>query len=83
MGVLSDPALDRLAESCLDQLVVTDTIPMSITLSDPRAAKLKVLPIAPMLAGAIQFVHMGLSLAALFRNDDPIKMAASIKWDSL
>lgn len=82
-GVLSDPALDRLAESCLDQLVVTDTIPMSITLSDPRAAKLKVLPIAPMLAGAIQFVHKGLSLAALFRNDDPIKMAASIKWDSL
>jgi hypothetical protein len=56
---------------------------MSITLSDPRAAKLKVLPIAPMLAGAIQFVHKGLSLAALFRNDDPIKMAASIKWDSL
>ena len=82
-GVLSDPALDRLAESCLDQLIVTDTIPMSITLSDPRAGKLKVLPIAPMLAGAIQFVHRGLSLAALFRNDDPIQMAASIKWDSL
>ena len=48
---------DRIAESCLEQLIVTDTIPMANTKQDLRAAKVKVLPIAPMLAEAIRSVH--------------------------
>ena len=80
-GVFSEPALDRIAESCLEQLIVTDTIPMQHTCADPRAEKIKVLPIAPMLAEAIRTVHNGESLGALFHHNDPSRMAGGIIWD--
>ena len=48
--VLSGPAIDNIANSALDQLVVTDTIPLSE--AGRACANIRVLSLAPMLAEA-------------------------------
>ncbi len=63
-AVLSGNALERIAGSSLEELVVTDTIPV------PRAAqcpKLKVLTVAPLIAEAIKRIHGEDSISSLFR----------------
>jgi ribose-phosphate pyrophosphokinase len=62
--VLSGPAVARLRESKIDQLVVTDTIPLR-----PEAIgldKITVLPVASLLAEAIQRTHDEASISSLF-----------------
>src|SRR5204863_2200891 len=59
--VLSGGAIDRLAASRLDKLLVTDTI--SIPAASP---KIEVLSVAPLLAEAITRIHDGRSVSALF-----------------
>ena len=63
-AVLSGPAVGRLAESTLDELVVTDTIPLGAEMS--RLKKITVLPVAPLLAEAIQRTHDEASISSLF-----------------
>ncbi len=73
-AVLSGPAIDRIANSRLKQLVVTDTIPLreaaqKLTLpgSDPEILpKLKLLTIAGLLGAAIESIHMETSVSSLF-----------------
>ena len=60
-GILSDPATERLAQSPVSEVVVTDTLPITSTL-----AKLTVLPIAPLLATAIHEVFTDGSVTRLF-----------------
>jgi ribose-phosphate pyrophosphokinase len=62
--VLSGPASARLAESCISQVVVTDTIP----LSEECAAndKIKVVSVAPIFAEAIRAIHHHDSVSRLF-----------------
>ncbi len=60
-GILSDPATQRLADSPISEVVVTDTLPISSTLE-----KLTVLPIAPLLATAIREVFTDGSVTRLF-----------------
>jgi len=62
--VLSGPAVERISNSQLTELVVTNTIPLS-----PAAAacsKIRVLSIAQLLARAIQSIHEGGSISTLF-----------------
>ncbi|MCQ4088955.1 ribose-phosphate diphosphokinase [Saccharibacillus sp. JS10] len=61
--VLSGPAMDRLENSPLKEVIVTDTIP--ITHPNPTN-KLKVLSVAPLLGEAIIRVHEELSISKLF-----------------
>ncbi len=63
-AVLSGPAIERIANSRLEQVVVTDTIP----LREPaqKLAKLKVLSIAGLLGAAIESIHMETSVSTLF-----------------
>ena len=63
-GILSGPAVQRIVESPLRELVVTDTIPLP---EEKRSPQIKVLSIAPMLADAIRNIHTGQSVGALFR----------------
>jgi ribose-phosphate pyrophosphokinase len=74
-AVLSGPAIDRIANSRLEQLVVTDTIPLreaaqKLTLPRSDAAqklpKIKVLTIAGLLGAAIESIHMETSVSTLF-----------------
>jgi ribose-phosphate pyrophosphokinase len=63
-GVLSGPAIDRLRDSPIRELVITDTIPL------PPAKQLPiitVISVASLFAEAIQRIHSGGSVGALFR----------------
>ncbi|MDQ2960100.1 MAG: ribose-phosphate pyrophosphokinase [Candidatus Dormibacteraeota bacterium] len=67
-GVLTDGALTRLHEAPIDEICITDTIPLhgpARNLDDhPR---LRVLSVAPLIAEAIVRVHEGRSVSELFR----------------
>ena len=62
--VLSGPAVSRIVESCLEEVVVTDTIPL------PEAArasgKFTVLSVARLLGEAIKRIHNSDSVSSLF-----------------
>ena len=62
--VLSGPAVQRLRESKLDELIVTDTIPLRREASELK--KITVLPVAPLLAEAIRRTHDEASISSLF-----------------
>ncbi|MBS1170526.1 MAG: ribose-phosphate pyrophosphokinase [Burkholderiaceae bacterium] len=66
--VLSGPAIDRITNSPLDELVVTDTIP----LSEKAAAcpKIRQLTCAPLLAETIKRISTGDSVMSLFAEMD-------------
>ncbi len=63
-AVLSGPALERINESCLREVVVTNTIPTG----DKQAAcpKLRSLSVAELLAEAIRRIHGDESVSSLF-----------------
>jgi len=63
-GVLSGPALERIADPSLEGIVVTDTIPVS-----PERAKnpkITVLSVASLLGEAIARIHSNSSVSSLF-----------------
>jgi ribose-phosphate pyrophosphokinase len=64
-AVFSDPAVQRLCSLDIQEIVVTDTIPL------PRRKHLRnvtVLSVAPLLAEVIRRVHLGISVGALFNE---------------
>ena len=63
-AVLSGPAIDRIANSRLEQLVVTNTIPLREAAQ--KLSKIKVLSIAGLLGAAIESIHMETSVSTLF-----------------
>lgn len=62
--VLSGPAVDRIHESCLDELVVTDSIPLSEKAQGCR--KIVQISISQILARAIESIHQKTSVSSLF-----------------
>ena len=64
-GVLCGPAIQRLAESPVDEVVVTDTIPISQEKLD-NLSKLKVLSISALIGEAIHRIHNNESVSSLF-----------------
>jgi len=63
-AVLSGPAIDRINESVLEEVIVTDTIPLDS--KKQKCSKLKVLSIADLLAEAIKRIHEESSISSLF-----------------
>jgi ribose-phosphate pyrophosphokinase len=61
--VLSGPAAQRMAQSNFQEVVVTDTIPVS---SEKLNGKFTVLSVAPLLGEAIYRIHKGQSVGELF-----------------
>ncbi len=62
-GLLTGPAVDRLAASNITELVVTDTVPMPLEKQRPMITELS---IAPLLGEAISRIHSGRSVGELF-----------------
>ncbi len=62
-AVLSGPAIDRLAKSSIDELIVTDTIPLR---NDKPSSKIRVLSVAQLLGEAIRRTHEEASISSLF-----------------
>lgn len=63
-GVLSGPAVERIEGSELEELVVTNTLPVSPEVR--RCGKIRVLSVASLLARAIQSIHDETSVSVLF-----------------
>jgi ribose-phosphate pyrophosphokinase len=63
--VLSGPAIERISESHLDELVVTDTIPLSEAAI--ACGRIRSLSMADMLAESIRRVSNEESISAMFR----------------
>jgi ribose-phosphate pyrophosphokinase len=61
--VFSGPALDRINQSPLEKVVVTNTIPLS---KDKRSPKVVQLSVGELLARAITNIHKELSVSELF-----------------
>jgi ribose-phosphate pyrophosphokinase len=66
-GVLSGPAVDRLKNAPVKQVVVTNTLPIS---DDKRFDALAVLSIAPTIAEALDAVFEDTSVSEIFRGDN-------------
>jgi ribose-phosphate pyrophosphokinase len=65
-GVMSDPAIERIRESNLIEVVVTDSIPLPAA---KRIAKITTLSVAPLIGEAIKRIHRGESVGALFSSE--------------
>ncbi len=62
-ALLSGPAAQRIAQSPIQELVVTNTVPVSAT---KRLDRIRVVSIAPILAEAIRRIHEDRSVSELF-----------------
>ena len=63
-GVLSGPAITRLEAAPIDQVIITNTIPLSGERA--RCSKIKVLSVARLLGQAIRSIHEETSVSSLF-----------------
>lgn len=63
-AVLSGPAIERINNSALEEVIVTDTIPLDS--KKEKCSKLTILSIADLLAEAIKRIHEESSISSLF-----------------
>ena len=63
-GILSGPALERIENSALEQLIVTNTIPLRPECAASK--KIQVLSVASLLGKAIESIHQETSVSSLF-----------------
>lgn len=66
-GVLSDPAIDRLKNSVLSRVVITNTLPLD---DDKQIDKIEVLSVAPIIADAIEAVFEDTSVSEIFGGEN-------------
>jgi ribose-phosphate pyrophosphokinase len=66
-AVLSDPAIDRLKNSPIKELVVTNTVPLP---ADKQLDKITVLSIAPIVASTIRAVFEDKSVSEIFQGQN-------------
>ena len=66
-GVLSDPAVDRLKNSSLTRIVVTNTLPVP---AEKQIDKLEVLSVAGVIADALDAVFEDTSVSDIFDGDN-------------
>ena len=71
-GILSEPAAQRLQESRISEVVVTNTLPIP---PDRQFEKLTILSIAPLLAQAIYEVFTDGSVTRMFETPERIPMS--------
>jgi ribose-phosphate pyrophosphokinase len=66
-GILSGPAIDRIKNSPIKRLVVTDTLPFT---DDKQVDILEVLSVAPIIADAIDAVFEDTSVSEIFGGEN-------------
>lgn len=63
-GLFSDRAVENIADSPIDEVVVTDTIPMKENVK--KLNNLKVLTVSEILGEAVKRIHLNESISAMF-----------------
>jgi ribose-phosphate pyrophosphokinase len=63
-GVLSGTAIERIENSVIEEMVLTDTIPLP---PEKRLSKITTMSIAPLFAEAIRRIHLDHSISILFQ----------------
>jgi ribose-phosphate pyrophosphokinase len=63
-GVLSGPAIDRINDSAIEEVLITDTIPLPQ--NGKNLDKIKMLTVSELLAEAIRRIHEDESVSSLF-----------------
>ena len=63
-GVLSGPAIERINNSDIEEILLTDTIPLGEKAEQTK--RVRVLTVAPLLAEAIRRIHEDESVSSLF-----------------
>jgi ribose-phosphate pyrophosphokinase len=76
--LLCGPAIERLKKVALEELVVTDTIPVP---KEKNLSFVKVLSIAPLLADAITRIHNEESISILFKTPKSLKKSKNPSED--
>ena len=66
-GVLSGPAVERISNSVMKSLVITDSIQATAPVA--KAANIRIVPTAPIFAQAILNIWNGTSVSSLFETD--------------
>jgi ribose-phosphate pyrophosphokinase len=79
-GVLSEPAIERIADAAVREVVVTDTIPLP---PYKRLPKITTISVAPLFAEAIRRIHQGESVGALFSSDLKLVQEMSLWEDGM
>ena len=62
-GILSNNAVGKINESCIDCLIITDSIPL---VEDKKSKKIKVVSVDSLFAEAIKRIHFEKSISVLF-----------------
>ena len=62
-AVLSGPAIDRINSSCIEEMVLLNTLPIP---EEKRIDKMTVLSVAPLFSEVISRVHKNGSVSSLF-----------------
>ena len=65
-GVFSGPAIERLTAAPIDEVFVTDTIPVRDEVANMK--NLKVLSVAPLIGEAMRRIHSNESISTMFRK---------------
>jgi ribose-phosphate pyrophosphokinase len=63
-GVLAGPAIERILKAPLDEIVVTDTVPVSD--KTEKLKNLKILSVADLLGDAVRRIHLNQSVSSMF-----------------
>ncbi|MGH9149034.1 MAG: ribose-phosphate diphosphokinase [Acidimicrobiales bacterium] len=66
-GLLSDPAIDRLKNSVISRVVVTNTLPLP---SEKQIDKIEVLSVAKVIANAIENIFTDRSVSEMFDGEN-------------
>jgi ribose-phosphate pyrophosphokinase len=66
-GVMSGPAVERVTNSVMKSLVITDSIAPTDEIK--KAANIRIVPTAPLFAQAILNIWNGTSVSSLFEQD--------------
>lgn len=65
-GILTDPATQRIQDSCIKQLVITNTIPLDA--AKKKCSKIVSISLAPMLADFIKCIYENKPVSHLFNK---------------
>jgi ribose-phosphate pyrophosphokinase len=68
-GLLVEKAVNRLREAGLEQIAITDSIPLA---PEKQLPNIKIISVGALLANAIRRIHEDQSISELFREDGPV-----------